>query len=331
MLSPSNPKIRLLLISILISVLSLSACAAQPAYMGGEGGDFEKAAGEPVMAPEMEAPAESVMSSDVGEYRNIADTSAQSTERIVIKNASMELVVLDPPKSMESISNLAEDFGGFVVSANMYMQKLDSGAEVPRASITIRVPAERFNEALGLIRSESEQAPLSARTDSQDVTKDYVDLQSRLRNLENTEAQLAEIMESAKKTEDVLAVHNQLVQVREQIEVIKGQIKYYEESAAFSAISTELIADEAVQPLTIGGWQPEGVAKSAIQALINTLKFLAEAIIWIVLFLTPVLLVLYIIFVLPISFLWRTLRRRRAKKKEDTLPPPDEKNQVEQQ
>jgi len=172
-----------------------------------------------------------------------------------------------------------------------------------------------LNEALERIRLESDRDPLSESTNSQDVTREYTDLQSRLRNLEAAEIQLTEIMGSAAKTEDVLNVYNNLVQVREQIEVIKGQIQYYDQSAALSAISVELVPNEAVQPIKVGDWEITGTAKNAIQALINTLKFLVQAAIWIVILIVPVLAVIYIIFVLPISFIWRTWRRRRASRK----------------
>ena len=233
----------------------------------------------------------------------------------MIKNADISLVVGDPPAVMDTIYQLAEEFGGYVVSANSYQSRLESGLEVPRASITIRVDAERLEEALERIEAQSERPPLSKNINSQDVTKEYTDLASRLRNLEETELQLREIMDDALRTEDVLAVYRDLTNVREQIEVIKGQMQYYEQSAALSAISVELIANEAVQPLTIGGWQPVGVAKDAIQALINALKFLANAAIWIVLFMVPVLAVLYLLFILPFSLVWRAWRKRRAKNK----------------
>lgn len=251
-----------------------------------------------------------------------ASTPPLDVERLVIKDASLTIVVDDPSASMEAIGQMAEEMGGFIVSAQLYQTRLESGAEVPQASITVRVPAERLNEALASIRSQSEIDPLSENINSQDVTSDYTDLQSRLRNLEATEAQLTEIMDSASKTEDVLAVYSQLSQVREQIEVIKGQILYYERSAALSAISVELKANEAVKPLTIGNWQPVGVAKEAIQALINALKFLADAAIWIVLLILPVLLVLYVVFVLPFTLLLRTWRKRRSSRKQ--APPPAE-------
>jgi Flp pilus assembly protein TadB len=135
-----------------------------------------------------------------------------------------------------------------------------------------------------------------------------------LRNLEAAEAQLTEIMGSATKTEDVLSVYNELVRVREQIEVIKGQMKYYEQSVALSSISTQLIANEAVQPITVGGWQAGSAIRRAIQTLVNTLQGLVNVVIWLVLYLLPVLVVLFIIFILPLIFIiWgiRTWRRRR--------------------
>jgi hypothetical protein len=134
-----------------------------------------------------------------------------------------------------------------------------------------------------------------------------------LKNLEAAEAQLMEIMASANKTEDVLNVFDQLTRVREQIEVIKGQIKYFDESASLSAISVELIPNEVVQPISIGGWQPVGVVKNAIEALIRTLQGLAEAIIWLGLLVLPILAIIFV----PLYFIVRSVIRRRRRRKEN--------------
>jgi hypothetical protein len=248
-----------------------------------------------------------------------ADGSLQpapaDTDRLVIKNADLSLVVDDTNAVVDKISRMAEELGGYVVSANVYQSQLANNVPVLRGNITIRVPAEKLNQALETIKAESNQEPTSENITSQDVTSEYTDLESRLRNLEAAEKQLTQIMESAVKTEDVLNVYNQLVQVREQIEVIKGQMKYYEQSAALSAISVELVPNEAVQPLTIGGWQPVGVAKNAVQALINGLQVIANIFLWVVIFVLPVLVVLFVIFVLPLMLIFRALRRRRARRK----------------
>jgi hypothetical protein len=309
---------RIVALMFIASLLGLTACASRAA---------------PNMAPAAEAPREVLgvapsVSSDsfAGNVpgQGISGAPQAQPERLVIKNASLSIVVDDPVKSLDNISNLADEMGGFVVTANMSERVLDSGAKAPQGNITIRIPAERLNEALKRIKAESKQAPLSESINSQDVTSEYTDLGSRLRNLEAAEAQLTEIMGSATKTEDVLSVYNQLVQVREQIEVIKGQMKYYEESAAMSAISVDLTANAAVQPLTIGGWQPVGTARNAVQALINTLKTLGSLVIWILLYILPVLLVLFVIFVLPLRWVWRAWRRshpKAIKQSKQPVPP----------
>jgi hypothetical protein len=309
---------RIVALMFIASLLGLTACASRAA---------------PNMAPAAEAPREALgvapsVSSDsfAGNVpgQGISGAPQAQPERLVIKNASLSIVVDDPVKSLDNISNLADEMGGFVVTANMSERVLDSGAKAPQGNITIRIPAERLNEALKRIKAESKQAPLSESINSQDVTSEYTDLGSRLRNLEAAEAQLTEIMGSATKTEDVLSVYNQLVQVREQIEVIKGQMKYYEESAAMSAISVDLTANAAVQPLTIGGWQPVGTARNAVQALINTLKTLGSLVIWILLYIVPVLLVLFVIFVLPLRWVWRAWRRshpKAIKQSKQPVPP----------
>ena len=276
-----------------------------------------------------EAPAEAYLEREGEASFNAISAPLPEARRIVIKDASMTIVVDDPSASMESIARLADEMGGFVVSANLYQMRTESGAEVPRASITIRVPADRLDEALTLIRSESKLPPQSENINAQDVTRDYTDLQSRLRNLEAAEAQLQEIMGSANKTEDVLNVYNELVRVREEIEIIQGQIQYYEQSAALSAVSVELLPNEAVQPLTIGGWQPAGVAKTAVQMLINTLKVLANVAIVLIIYVLPVLLVIFVVFVLPLSWLWRIWRRRHARRTKTSPPASVEGEAVE--
>jgi len=244
-------------------------------------------------------------------YANDGLQIQESQVRMVIKNASLSIVVEEPGVSIEAISKLASDLGGFVVSSNLYRTQTANGLEVPQANISIRVPAEKLDQALTEIKSGAGQI-LNENVSGQDVTQEYTDLESRLRNLERAEEQLTQIMEQAWETEDVLIVYNRLVEVQEQIELIKGQMKYYEQSAALSAISINIQANEAVQPLKIGNWQPVGVAKRALQALINTLKFLADMLIWIILYILPVALILFF----PVRWLWRWLKKVNAKRKE---------------
>jgi len=244
----------------------------------------------------------------------------ESSDRIVIKNAALSIVVEDPSTTMEKISSMAEKTGGFVVNSNLYKVTKDAGIEVPEGNITIRVPAEILDQTLTEIKSlvsNPDEDVLSENISGEDVTREYTDLESRLRNLEETEKQLNDILDQARTTEDVMTVFNQLTSVREQIEIIKGQIQYYEESARLSAISINILASEGIQPLTIGQWQPFGIALNALQALIKALKFLVNSLIWIILFLLPIALLIF----LPLWLIWKAVRsiyRKRKSKKVST-------------
>ena len=304
-----NKKISIILVVV---GLLLSACSAANQRL--------TAVEAPSMAREVlgvESAAGALPSSDKSAYA--LDQSAATVERLVIKNATLSMAVDDPTKSMENISRMAETMGGFVVTADMYQQALDNGVKVPLVNMTIRVPAERLAEALTTIKAETTQPIISENESSQDVTAEYTDLNSRLVNLQAAEKQLQEIMDSAVKTEDVLAVYQQLVSVREQIELIKGQMKYYEQSAALSSISVQLIANAAMQPITIAGWQPGGVAKQALQSLIHALQSLTNFAIRAIILYVPVLLIIFV----PIGLIiWGIVALTRKIRKPKPAPTP---------
>jgi hypothetical protein len=262
-------------------------------------------------APAAEAPALPSLA-DKSAYS--LDQTSTSADRLVIKNAALAMAVNDPQKSMVNITRMAEAMGGFVVSADMYQQTLNNGSQVPQVNMSIRVPAEKLAEALATIKGETTQPIISETESSQDVTAEYTDLNSRLVNLQAAEKQLQQIMDSAVKTEDVLSVYSQLVSVREQIELIKGQMKYYEQSAALSSISIQLLANAAVQPVTIAGWQPVGVAKEALQTLINALQSLANLGIRLAILYVPLLLIIFVPIALIIWGIVALVRKIRRPK-----------------
>jgi hypothetical protein len=238
-------------------------------------------------------------------------------ERLVIQNANLSMVVKDPRVTMEKIQAMAKGMGGYLVSSNLYDTLSAQGEKLPQATIVVRVPAEKLDDALKQIKSDALEPPTETRT-GQDVTQDYVDLQSRLRNLQAEADQLTKIMNEATKTQDVLTVYNQLASVQEQIEVTKGQIQYYEQSAAFSEISTQLAAQESLTPIKVGGWTPQGALGRALQSLVNFFHGLVDFLIVFVVYWLPVLIVLAIP-VAIVYFIVRAIRRRRSKK----APPAD--------
>jgi len=246
----------------------------------------------------------------------VENAATQPGDRMVIKNAELNIVVDDPIKALDIISKIPDQMGGggFVVDSRMYKTTTNNGIEVPEGSITVRIPAEKLTESVSQIKALVQDPKTDIQNENitaQDITKEYTDLNSRLANLEKTEQKLQQFLDSAKTTEDALNVLNQLSSVGEQIDVLKGQIKYYADASRLSSISVKILAKESVQPLTIGGWHPEGVAKDAIQALIDALKFLVNFGIWLIIFILPVGLLIF----LPIWLIIRGIRSLGRKSK----------------
>ena len=309
--------------AIVLTILVTAACGlgaaatSQPydnrqANSGGFGGG---AGGESV-------PGDTTTKSEVPSSGLVADEEAGrldgydaiTVQRMVVKNANLSLVVKDPVTAVSSITTLTNNLEGFVVSSSVYQASVDSvGNKIMRDSMTIRVPAEKLSEALAQIKALAVTVETENLT-GEDVTAQYTDLESQLRNLQAAETQLQKIMDSAVKTEDVLNVYNQLVGIRAQIEQVKGQMKYYSESAAMSAIVIDLIPDALSQPIEVGGWKPAGVAKEAIEALLHTLQGIANVLIWLAIYVLPLALVVGI----PGYFFIRLIARRLRKKNATT-------------
>lgn len=314
---------RLLIASILIASVILTACGAPAASTAYPLSVDQSAVGR---APEMPAATMAPMEGEksAADSYNAAGGNAvppAQQDRLVIQNADYSLVVKDPKAKMDQMSAMAKAMGGFIVSATLYQTYAPNGNQVPEGSIVIRVPADRLEEALKQIKGDVVDVQNETRS-GQDVTQEYVDLKSRLKNLEAAEAQLTKIMEDAKKTEDVLNVFNQLVATREQIELIKGQMQYYEQSSTYSAISARLIAEETIKPLEVGGWKPQGVVRDAIQSLINFLQDFVNFLIWSVLYYLPKLLLIGLVIVLPIWLIYLVIRAISRRSKKNQLPAP---------
>jgi hypothetical protein len=305
-----------ILFLLMIAALALSACGTRAASS-----DQYSEYAQPPMAGGVEAPmpAMEALSPSDDMSRNTVKTDFSNTqlqERLVIQNADLSIVVADPQIKMTAISAMAKELGGFVVSSNMYQSYLSNGKPVPEGSIMIRVPAEKLDSALNQIKADAVEVRNENRS-GQDVTQDYIDLNSQLHSMETAVTQLNSIMQRAEKTEDVLNVFSQLQSYNQQIEVIKGQIQYYEQASALSAISITLIAEETIQPIEIGGWKPQGVARDAIQSLIRFWQGFVDFMINFFLLALPVfitiLLPLYLIF-LVLRAIVRRLRRKNTPK-----------------
>jgi hypothetical protein len=244
-------------------------------------------------------------------------SAAQAQEmRVIIYTGNISLVVRDTEETVAAITQLADEQGGYVSGANVYQ-----GGEVLRGSMSIRVPAERYEAVMEQLRGLALRVERESAS-TQDVTEEYTDLHARKVNLEHTEAALQELLDERQRvgsTSDILEVHRELTNIRGQIEQIEGRMRYLANQAALSTINVEITPDVLYQPISVAGWEPTGVAKEALQALISALQSLTDLTIWLVIFALPLLVIFLIpllVVVMIIRWWWKRRQRRKPAKKD---------------
>ena len=222
----------------------------------------------------------------------VAVSNKPADNRMIIRSANLSMIVSDTAATLEKITIATEGAGGYVSDSRVWRE-----GELLRGTVSLRVPAEQLTATLATLRKLAVRIQ-SESIGSQEVTQEYVDLDSQLRNLEATEGELRQLMtlvrERARKASDVLEMHQQLQNIRGQIEQTKGRMRYLSEMSHFAAVGLDLIPDAIAQPVVQPGWQPVVVAKNAGRALIALLQVLANTMIWLGIYVLPLLTLLLI-------------------------------------
>jgi hypothetical protein len=187
-----------------------------------------------------------------------AASNSQIADRKLVVNASLDLVLDDVQSGFERIGAIAQANGGLVADSTM-RQNSDGNR---RATITVRVPVNRTQDALAQIRALAVKVE-SERSSANDVTEEYTDLEARQRNLEASEQQLLALLAQAKNVQEVLQVQDRLTSTRTEIERIKGRINLLTRLTDLATIQAQLhpeptpVAATGTGPLDAlaRGWQ----------------------------------------------------------------------------
>jgi len=318
----------------LIAVLLLSSCSAQAPALD------NNTMNESVMSSSdgrdtSYAPAAENAETTSLDQAAIGSGEDSTMDRMIIHNAYIEITVTDPQDSTTKIQRMVDEFSGFLIQSNItrVSQYLDGYGYyyLSKADINFRVPASRLNDALDFVRSQVNDPDLDVTNESisgQDVTKEYTDLDAQLISLEAAKETMVSFLDSAQKIDDVLTIYREIQQLDSEIERIKGEMKYYEESSAFSSIHVIItqseeelnqiqkdLQDKFIQneketgSFDVMNWQPILIAKDALEMLVNVLMGIGSILIWILLFIAPVFLVI----AAPIYFLVKFLTRKKKK------------------
>ncbi len=221
------------------------------------------------------------------EQPQIAETT--QAERLIIKTGQMSIVVQDVAQAVDAVTAFVTGKGGFVVSSNVY----ENGV-AKMGDIMVRIPVAAFDSGVEEMKKIGDVK--SEQVNGQDVTAEFVDLESQIKNLQATEQQFLQIMTRAQKIEDILAVQRELSNVRGQIESIQGRMNYLSKSAELSTLSLHFSTDPATLPVLDEGdkWKPLVVFKEAVRSLLEFGQGIVNGLIWLVVYL-PIWILIVIV------------------------------------
>lgn len=206
---------------------------------------------------------------------------------MVIKNAEMRLLVEDTSVAAQRLTQVVEDLGGYIISSRSWVQE-QYGENYQYASFTLGVPVDEFETALRRLRALAIKV-LDEVASGQDVSEEYVDLQSRLENLEATRARVRAFLDQAQDVEEALKVNAELARIEEEIELIQGRMNYLSKRVAISTITVYLEPEtlHATPTPTPAAWDPRNTVGSASRTLTAILRGLVDAAIWVGIVILP--------------------------------------------
>lgn len=240
-----------------------------------------------------------------------ADSSTQPnvSERKIIRDADLEIEANAPDETQRKITSIAESKGGFVIESTQSGSDVDVSAR-DVVTMNVRVPAEKFSEALAEIRGIANRVIVET-VRGQDVTEEFVDIEARLKAKLALEEQFIEIMKRTSSVSDALSVQKELANVRGEIEQIEGRKRFLENQTALSTIKLRIQTPNAFSASSSGFFYQFGQAFSdGFNFALKSFLFLIRLFIGLLPFLLFVVLPLFIVIR---YFLKRTDRQKLVK------------------
>jgi hypothetical protein len=238
-------------------------------------------------------------------------TVIERSNRMIVKNADIKLTVKDTDVAIDRATQIIGDAGGYIVSSRVWYQDYYDN-NLKYATITIGVPVDEFEKVLSRLRGLAIKV-VDETAAGDDVTDQYVDLQSQLTNLEATRARIQDFLKDAKTVDEALRINQELSNIEAQIEQIKGRMNYLNDRSAYSTINLNLEPEfpvlTPVPSATPMPWSPSETFTEAKSTVTVLYQGIAEFLIWLGVVILPI--------VLPPALLlwglWKFLNRKTVK------------------
>lgn len=308
-------RIALLALILLIAGLtglSLASCGSISHFGSKTSEDFaEVAPGQPMEDYIVEEAPTEEWGMDRGEpdlpdHEVTAPGISDPSLRYVIRRGSIDLSVSDTRKKVQEIQKIVREAEGII--AGSYVYEIREGQYGAR--MTLRVPENRFEAILEQLENLGKVTNI--QTVLEDITMQYVDLESRLNNQEAQEKRLTEILDMAEKVEDVLEIEKELARVRGEIESMTARLTRLRDQVTYATINVSL-REKAIPTGTVSPHAFYNLGNRISEAFIGSINFILNAASGLIVLFTALIPALFLLVVIG-SIIWLLVHRHINKR-----------------
>jgi hypothetical protein len=281
---------------VFVIAFLIAACGGSSAQLSTVGSAVDNTSGGAPQAASSAAAAYPAQGQGTGSQVAAVDDAK------IIRTGTLAVEVSDVASALRVARDAIVGLGGYIGASTT-----SNEADRPSAEITYRIPVERWEQALDILRGLNGLTTkvVTEHSEAVEVTGQVIDLEARIRNLRASETALQGIAATATKISDVLEVQARLTETRGQIEALTAQLKDLNDRSGYATLTVQynvpIIAVDAARK----AWEPTTVVDEAAATMVAVLQGLATAGIWFLIVWLPILLV---IGVLVLFALW--VRRR---------------------
>ena len=263
-------KLLALMLAIFFVAGILSACAARA--------PMENMAAD---APAADAPAQAPMvESDMLTDSSKGSTAELPSDRKLIVTVNMDAETEDLDAMLAHIDGKIAALGGYMESQEIYNGSAYSNYRHRNAHMTIRIPAENLSQFVDLV-SQNCNIISNYRT-SDDVTLQYVSLESRIKALEIEQERLLALLEKADNLKDILTLEEHLTSVRYQLERYASQLRSLENQVTYATIYLSVTEVKEYTPVVKEeptAW--ERIAKGFVKSIKDIGEDMTDFFVWV--------------------------------------------------
>lgn len=213
------------------------------AYSDAADVDYEMEAAEEYY-DEYSAETDIAASSESGNANQIGESAVKSNRKL-IRTVHLGVETIEYEALIASINEKVAALGGYFESMDESVHTWTT-PETRSFTSTIRVPKDRADELITVVESSANVTSRSENTE--DVTLNYVDTESRKKALETEQKRLTELLDKADTVEDLITIENRLSEVRYQIQSIESQLRTYDDKIDYTTIYLSVTEVERIVP-----------------------------------------------------------------------------------